>query len=318
MGRKRSLFSRAHTRIKPSAVFATLLLLLFAGCGESQEPARKISLNKTATVAQVPAVDDTKAIRIAIAAIISPKETYISYKGILDYIHTKLQTPVQLVQRDTYAEVNNLIRDGEIDAAFVCTGAYTEGHRDFGMELLVAPVAYGETVYYSYIIVPRDSDVHDLTELRGKSFAFTDPMSNTGKLSPTYILSRMGETPETFFKSFHFTYSHDKSIQAVSSGIVDAASVDSLVWDYLNAKDPTHTAKTRIINRSEPYGIPPVVVPGTIDPELKKKLRDIFLTMHENKEGRRLLSEVMIDRFVEVDDSLYDSVREMEKRVNKP
>jgi pimeloyl-ACP methyl ester carboxylesterase len=55
--------------------------------------------------------------------------------------------------------------------------------------------AYGAAVYYSYIIVPEASPVRAFAELRGKSFAFTDPLSNTGKLVPTYMLARMNETP---------------------------------------------------------------------------------------------------------------------------
>ena len=103
-----------------------------------------------------------------------------------------------------------------IDVAFVCSGPYVDGHDAFGLELLVAPRAYGGAVYYAYIIAARDSPIARLEDFRGKRFAFTDPLSNTGKLVPTYMLARMNETPESFFKEFVFTKAHDKSMQTKS------------------------------------------------------------------------------------------------------
>ncbi len=224
---------------------------------------------------------------------------------------------VELVQRKSYEEINTLLKKEMLDLAFVCTGAYIEGHDDFGMELLVAPVTHGRTVYYSYIIVPVNSPVRSFGELKGKTFAFTDPLSNTGKLAPTYKLARMNQTPDLYFRSVVYTYSHDKSIESVARSLVDGAAVDSLVWDYLSRKNPDLTSRTRIVDRSEPYGIPPVVVSKAVGPELKERLRRLFLHAHEEAEGRDILSEIMIDRFTVVDDRIYDSVRAMSRWVEK-
>ncbi len=105
--------------------------------------------------------------------------------------------------------------------------------------------------------------------LAARAFAFTDPDSNTGKLAPTDWLRKIGEKPETFFGSFIYTYSHDNSILAVSKGVVDGASVDGLIWEYFNKTNPEMTAKTKVILKSENYGMPPLVaakqVPETIE-----------------------------------------------------
>jgi phosphonate transport system substrate-binding protein len=257
------------------------------------------------------------ALKIAVSAIISPKQTFIYYREILDYIAREMGVHVELVQRDTYAEVNNMVKDNEIIAAFVCSGAYIDGHKAFGMELLVAPKAYGESYYYSYIIVPSNSSARQFEDLRGKKFAFTDPMSNSGKLSPTFMLANMGEKPKGFFSDVIFTYSHDKSIEAVALGLVDGAAVDSLIWDYSNDTNPEFTSKTRIIKKSPPYGIPPVVVPKGLSPDVREKMRDIFLNMHLNAEGSAILKKVKIDRFILTKDSAYNSIREMRNFVNK-
>ena len=294
-----------------TAIFFSLLVGL--GC-DRQKDTPQISLKQKVSV--TPETQKTLVpgtIKIAVAAIISPKETFQSYRDLLDFISEQLGQPIQLVQRKTYQEVNDLIKENQIDAAFVCTGAYVTGHDNFGMELLVAPVVNGATVYHSYIIVNRDSALNELADLQNKVFAFTDPLSNTGKAAPTDMLARIGKEPESFFAKTIFTYSHDNSIKAVANNVVDGAAVDSLVWEYLNQNTPAETSRTRIIAKSDPYGIPPVVIPKGIDPSLKKKLLEIFLNIHKDPVGEKILRQIMIERFIEVDDSIYDSVRKMAK-----
>ena len=289
-----------------------LLFLITGGC-LSNEPTKVNLSNRSNDFGDN---SDSESVRIAVSAIISPEETLAFYQDMFDYISMKAGVPVKLVQRKTYQEVNDLVRKNSVDAAFVCSLAYIEGKDQFGMELLAVPLVRGETSYYSYIIVPEDSSINSLKELKGKTFAYTDPLSNSGKLSPEYMIAQMGENPETFFRLTFFTYSHDKSIQAVAEKMVDGAAVDSLVWDFKKATEPRFTSRTRIISKSPPYGIPPVVVSKDIDPALKERLRKILLQMHEDKNGKEILDRIMIDRFSEANDSIYDSVREMEKVVS--
>jgi len=310
-----NLVDRSRTSF-PIIFLATAIffsLLACTGCDRPKDTPQ-ISLKQKVSVTPATREDLTPgSIKIAVAAIISPKETFQSYRDLLDYISEQLGRPIQLVQRKTYQEVNDLIEEDQIDAAFVCTGAYVKGHDKFGMEILVAPVVNGATVYHSYIIVNRGSTLNELEDLQNKVFAFTDPLSNTGKAAPTDMLARIGKKPETFFSKTIFTYSHDNSIKAVANNVVDGAAVDSLVWEYLNQNTPAETSQTRIIARSDPYGIPPVVISSGIDPSLQKKLLEIFLNIHKDPVGEKILSKIMIERFVEVDDSIYDSVRKMAK-----
>jgi phosphonate transport system substrate-binding protein len=153
----------------------------------------------------------SEPVRIAIGSMITPSEGYAYYKLLLDYIEEKIGRDVKLVDRGSYAEVNALLESGNIDIAFVCGGPYVAGHDKFGLELLVAPQTGGKSIYYSYIIVPVNSLVKSFEELRGKTFAFADPGSNTGKLFPTYMLSLMKETPDSFFERYIYTYAHEKT-----------------------------------------------------------------------------------------------------------
>jgi phosphonate transport system substrate-binding protein len=254
---------------------------------------------------------------VAIASILSPSRTLDSYHDLLTYMGRRLGRSVRLFQRGTYAEVNDLLKNREIDLAFVCAGALLEGEREFGMEALVVPRMWGKTVYYSYLIVNRRSPAERLEDLRGKSFAFSDPLSNSGRLVPVYQLAIRGETPESFFSRTVFTYSHDNSIVAVADGLVDGAAVDSLVYDYLRSRNPEAVAQTRIVTRWGPYGIPPVAVHPSLDPEQKRTLREFLLSIHEDPEGKQILDRLLIDRFVPVDPNLFRSIRQMEARVRR-
>lgn len=284
--------------------------LVLAGCSKQDEP-RKVDLEKRAAV---PKKKERRGqrLRIAVGGMITPKAGFGYYRQFLDYIGEKTGMQVDFVDRENYAEINELVRNGSVEVAFVCGGPYVDGHKAFGMELLAAPQAYGKSVYHSYIIVPKDSPAEQLRHLRGKTFAFTDPLSNSGKLVPTYMLARMGETPEGFFRKVIYTRSHDKSIKSVAQKIVDAAAVDSLIWEYEDRTNPEFTSKTKIIERSPAYGIPPVVVRKDLDPKLKEQLRQVFLKTHEDEKGREILKGMMIDKFVLIKDSAYDSIRDMQ------
>jgi len=219
---------------------------------------------------------------------------------------------VVFVQRKTYAEVNDLVEERLVDLAFVCSGPYVTGNEKFGMEIVAVPVVKGEKYYHSYIIAGKDSPINSLADLRGKRFAFTDPDSNTGSLVPRYMLAQRDETPETFFKYTFYTHSHDNSIRAVADGRADGAAVDSLIWEFLDASDPEYAGLTKVVEKSPPYGIPPVVVhPGT-DPALKKKLRDVLMTLREDPEGKAILVSLGIDRFGAPDKGAYDEVKRMQ------
>lgn len=296
-------------------LWLAVLLAMMVGCKERD--AREVSLNATKRLDSQHQEPQGEPLRIAMGSMITPKEGFFYYKQMKDYIEGELGRPVQLVDRDNYDEVNRLLETAGVDAAFVCAGPYVEGRAQFGMELLAMPLVNGKPQYYSYIIVHKDSTMKTLADLRGKSFAFSDPKSNSGKIIPTYLLSKMNETPDTFFRKYIYTYRHDKSIRVVAEKLVDGAAVDSLIFDYQAKNNPQNTTKVKIIQKSLPYGIPPVVVRPDLPLETKEHLRTIFLHMHENPTGAGILHGMNIEKFVAGDDRNYDSVREMQRVIGQ-
>ncbi|MBI3361933.1 MAG: PhnD/SsuA/transferrin family substrate-binding protein, partial [Chloroflexi bacterium] len=112
-----------------------------------------------------------------------------------------------------------------------------------------------------------------------------------------------------------FTYSHDNSIRAVASKLVDGAAVDSLVYEALLASNDNLRTQTRILEKSPPFGMPPVVVHPALNADLKAQLRAALLQMDADAQGRAALAPLRIDRFVIVDDRAYDSIRDMARVV---
>jgi phosphonate transport system substrate-binding protein len=303
--------------MKYTPILFILFIVLISGCVDKTE---KINLS---VVEEPQKVVNDPDVRVAIASVVSPKESYVYYEDMIQYISQKIGGSVKIDQRRSYQEINDLIKNNEIDFAFVCGGAYIDGNSEFGMKLLVVPIVHGNTTYNSYIIVQNESNYTDLTDLRGKKFAFSDPLSNSGKLYPAYRLFLLNETPDSFFgkdeqgkNNWFYTYSHDNSIIAVAEKLAEGAAVDSLVYEYMKETHPEIIAETRILEISPPFGIPPIVVSKNIDPFLEEKLRDIFLDMNNNEEGKKILANVKIDRFTQLNDSAYDSIREMRKYVS--
>lgn len=314
-------------RRPPSALVsgaAVLLASLLAagltcvGCAtRSDIPYVRLSGDETAAAVRPASPATTTPLSIAIGGMVTPEEGLAYYRELCAYIGRKVGRPVHLVDKHSYAEVNALIESRDVDIAFVCSGPYVQGHRDFGMELLAAPVVDGTPTYRGYIIVPTKSRARSVSDLQGKAFAFTDPDSNTGKLVPTYLLARMGQTPERFFSKTVYTGAHDLSIESVAEGLVDAASVDGLIWQYSNATAPRFTSRTRIIWRSEPFGMPPVVAHPELESALKSRIREVLLGAAADPEGRSILRTMRMDRFVTIKDSAYDSVRRMQAWVER-
>lgn len=292
--------------------------LILAGCSAALPTPAPINLSQTKLLPTQPDEEPGMPLRVAIAAVISPKETLASYRELLDYLGARLGRPIRLVQRSTYAEVNELVRTGEVDLAFICTWAYIDGLESFGMRLVAAPQVEGQALYYSYLIVPAASSAKSMADLKGGVFAFTDPLSTTGRLVPVYWVWQEGARPADFFRKQFYTYSHDRAVLAVADGLVDGAAVDHLVYDAMVLRDPALKEKVRVIQQSEPIGTPPVVVGPGLDVGTRKQLESLFLELHTTPEGAAILRVLGIDRFVVPPDSAYDPIRRMLREVGRP
>ncbi len=304
----------SNSRITLKSILAVLTILLL-GC--RGDPAATFVDFSDRIVEEQPGNGnrENSYFKVAVGSIISAQETVVHYHQLLEYIAGKLGRQIQLVQRKTYGEIDELIGTGQIDLAFICSGPYAFGRKKYGFEALAMPEVRGSYLYQSYLIVNKDSPYQKLEDLSDKIFAFTDPESNTGKLVPTYWLRQQSKNPEDFFAKTIYTYSHDNSIMAVAMSLVDGAAVNGQVWEHYNLNNPVFTAKTRIIKKSQPFGNPPVVASPRLPNQMKKRIRSLLLNMHQDPAGKKILDELMIDRFIPPREESYDPILAMKKNM---
>jgi phosphonate transport system substrate-binding protein len=239
----------------------------------------------------------------------SPQGTFASYADLVQRLGSTLGVEVELVQRRTYGEVNDLLAAGKVDAAILCTGGYLQLEREHpgSVELVAVPTIHGESTYRSYLIVPSDSRARTLADLEGRAFAFTDELSLSGKLWVEDQVRRSGHDPAAYFGGVQLTGSHDRSIEAVAGRVVDGASVDSLVFDQLAAARPALAAAIRIIERSPPFGAAPVVASTRLPPPRRAQLRDALLSLAADPAAAPGLRAIGVDGFVLPPPHLFDS-----------
>ncbi len=304
------------TRIWRRRLALVVVLLSIYGCGLDTDYHQIDFSEKVQVEHPAQEASSSPRLRVAVAAMISPRDTLSYYNTLIDYIGTQTGYEIQIVQRKTYGEINALFPKNQVDLAFVCSGPYALGKAGYGFEGLATPIIRGEPYYHSYLIVHKESAYQNLSDLRGLVFAFTDPESNSGALVPKYWLRQINASP-TFFKNVTYTYSHDNSIMAVAKGLVDGAAVDGHIWEFYQRHNPFYTRQTRIIKKSQPFGSPPLVASKFMSDELKAEIKQVVLSMHTRAQGKKILDELMIDRFVPVEEKWYRPVRHMYAEVER-
>ena len=300
-----------NKRSYPFYVFILALVLSTYGCTNYKKEKITMDFSDTIPQNQNNGSDTISPIYIAIASMTSPRETVSYYHDLIDYISKQIGRPIYFKQKKTYEEVNEMLSAGEVDFAFICSGAYIEEERKGNIRILAAPVINHQTYYQAYIITQKDSDIDSFKDLKDHSFAYTDPLSNTGCLYPRKDLNLLATNENQFFSKIIFTYGHDISIQMVNQEIVDAASVHSLIYNYIAETHPERVANIQIIEESELFGMPPVVSPTNLKENCFNKYRDVFLHIHEDSAGLSILNKLKIEKFVTVNDSIYDNVRHL-------
>ena len=211
--------------------------------------------------------------------------------------------------------------EGQVDVAFICGLPYVRmtNWPDCPVELLAAPVLMGERyqhrpVYYSDVIVRRDSPYTCFDDLRGCVWAYNERASQSGFSIVCYSLLERGKAPD-YFGTTVKSGAHLRSLEMVLAGEVDATAIDSYMLDVLRARDKELDTRLRIIDVLGPSTIQPVVASKRVDKEIKRGIQEALVTMHLDASAASWLREGLIEKFVAVVDEDYGDIRWMLKRV---
>jgi phosphonate transport system substrate-binding protein len=288
-------------------------VLISISCINPNEAEPEVNFTDTTDVSlnQRDTVDE--AVYIAIASMTSPRETMAYYQDLINYMSAKINRTIHVRQKKTYEEVNEMLRNSEVDFAFICSGAFAHEFSNRSIDILVAPVINGSRSYQAYIVANKDSDIDEFSDLHSRSFAFTDPLSTTGRLYPVKLIDQMGTTDEDFFAKTIFTYGHDISIQMVNKGVVDGASVHGLIFEYLRIHKPEAVKNIKIIDKSGSIGVPPIVVPAVMDQEKVEAYKSFFVNLHKDSIGKSILTNLNIDKYEITTLNNYTSVFQLKE-----
>ena len=230
------------------------------------------------------------------------------------YLSSRMAMAIRFVHRRSYRDITELLLEGRVDCAWVCGAPYVQ-HRD-RLRLVAVPLFEGQPLYRSYIIVRQSSQMKQLIDVRGHTFAYSDPDSNSGHNVPRHRIRQLGYEPREFLGRTFFTYGHPRVIEAVAAGLADAGAVDGYVWETMRLRSPALVAKTRVIDRSELYGFPPIVAPSNVNLDLVERFRASLLAMNGDDAGRALLNRLNLTGFSREKDSLFDGVANVIRELN--
>ena len=250
------------------------------------------------------------------ATFLSPA-LYETYAAIARYVGERLGVSTAI----HVGQSLNEFAMGQADIGFLCGLLYTNMLQPRPIELLAAPVIMGERyqgkpLYYSDVIVHRDSSYTSFDALQGSRWAFNEEASHSGYNIVRYNLLMRGKTFD-HFGSMLKTSSHFASLQAVLAGKADAAAIDSHVLDAWFQQKPELTQQLRVVEMLGPSTLPPIVASVRVNVQTRRRVQQILCTMHEDSEGARGLHTGLIERLVPVADEQYDDIRRMSARVQE-
>lgn len=250
--------------------------------------------------------------KIRFASFLAPN-MFPVYQFIADYAGERLGVPTELFTGASFDQ----FASGEADIGFICGLPYVKLARlnPAPVEPLVAPVLQGQRfgglpIYFSDVIVKRGKPYRSFAELRGCSWSYNDPESQSGYGITRYWLAQMGETRSFFGRVVEAGF-HQKSIQMVCAGEVDASAIDCQVLSIQMRDHPELLDQIQVIDSLGPSTIQPVVAAARLPASLRAELRSVFLELGRDPAARANLAFGFIEGFSLVTDKDYDDIRRM-------
>lgn len=241
-----------------------------------------------------------------------PHETMIKHLvPLINYLSGKFEVPVSLALVRDYKEIERIAENGEADIALLPPLIYvmvSEKIKD--IQPLVLRISKEITKYSAYILVRKDSGIHDLEDLRGKKIVFVDELSSSGFLFPYVSFLENGIEPDKFFKEILFSGDHVKSLQMLYNREVEAAATYSGAI-RASRLSGVKTGAFKILMKTGRIPNDVVCSCKKLHPEAATTIKNLFLTISSSAEETRdiLNNELEINGWTEASDSLFDPVR---------
>lgn len=249
---------------------------------------------------------------IAVQPTSTPEQLTADAKELREFLSKRVGRDVEIVFPTTYAGVVEALRFGHAHAAFMSAWPAHLAVKHAKAEVALAEVrevVIGQekreaTFYFSYWVVPKDSPIEKLEQLRGKRAAFPSPLSTSGYVAPLARLVELGlipphpgkeVDPRAFFGDIHFAGGYAQGWEALKAKQVDVTVIagdvsEKLYRDVLGG--------TKVIEQQGPIPSHAVVFARALDAGSKATLRDALLALGK-PEHRGLMRKFISGIFVE-------------------
>lgn len=234
------------------------------------------------------------------------------YQAVADCLAEQLGSPVELVEGRSYDQV------AQADFCFICGLPYilrSPPRAPRRLHALAAPVIRGQRyagrpIYYSDVVVRRDSPYQTFADLRGSVWAYNEPESQSGYGIVRYHLAQLGETGGYFRQVIEAGF-HQRALRLVVEGEADAAAIDAPLLAVALREQPGLAERLRVIAALGPSTIQPFAAAPAVPPSVRRAAQGALADMHRDRRWRHRLAWGLVERFVPVTDQDYDDIRAM-------
>lgn len=252
--------------------------------------------------AQITNKVEVKTITLGLVSAVNRPAVEQHFREFIDYVARKLSSGSnvdgKIIVAATPFELVKLLEQRRIDFYMESVyPTYTINYvHDVGKTLLRRWKG-GLAEYQSLIFTQRDGGVRRLEDLRGKTIVFEDPGSTSGYLMAKFFLQRRGfklaekrefdaNAPAADILYF-FAGSQTRLFDAVLEKRAAAGVFSD--DDYAHLSD-AEKAGVEVLAQTERFPRHLVSIRSDLAPGIARRLEEILLTMHENDEGRQILS----------------------------
>lgn len=305
-----------HKRWALIIVALAAAALLITGCGKGTEQAKSKAGSKSLSAA-APGTE-RNPIKMALVPSLDTQKLVESGDKLAELLENRTGLKYKVSVPNSYAAVVAAMGAGTVDIGWLSPLPYVIAHDQYGVDVMLTTVRNRSTKYWSFVIARTDTGVNTLSDLKGKRFAYGDPVSTSGSIYPKHLIRASGYDPEKFFSGVIYAGAHDKVVMAVYNKQVDGGAIyGGVVSDAREKVVGTIKdvmKKTHVIARSVEIPNDTVSARRGLPPEIVKKVADGLMEIAKSDEGRiAVMSLYGIDGFVPAKDSDYDSVREVAK-----
>ena len=236
----------------------------------------------------------------------NPGKVKARYEPLRRHLENRLGMRVELDVPTGYPAVVEAMASDKVDLALFGGLTYVQARERAKVSPLVTDVndETGTTRYHAVIIVPAQSPIRRVGQLRGRDFAFGSVSSTSGSLYPALELKKAGIDYRRDLGRRSYTGGHDATAAAVASGRVDGGGLERRILRRLIADGVVDGRRVREIAVSDPIEGYPWVIRDAVDARLRERVARLFVSLRD----RRLLDLLNARRFERVAASDYDEI----------